>query len=90
MKKFFIFFIFSTITVVACKPTVIQMHTDAVIDGIPCMHILNLDELGIVANFFGITPENERDYLRRIPPKIYLRLDLPEPQLVEVLKKLNR
>lgn len=63
--------------------------TDKVIDGIPCMHLLNILEFREVVKFFGIDPENETDFLRRVGVKIYLRLDLPNEQLEEVWKRLQ-
>lgn len=60
----------------------------AIIDGVPCMHILNSLELEAVAEFLGINPGNEAQFLKRVSPKIYLRLDLPQDQLLEVWKLL--
>ena len=61
---------------------------DVVLDGVPCMHLLNLLERDVVSKFFGIHPENEENYLKRVPPKIYLRLDLPQDQLEEAWRLL--
>lgn len=68
----------------------VEAFVDKRIDTIPCMHLLNLEELKVAAASFGIHPQNEHLYLRRDGEKIYLRLDLPEAALWGVISAIQK
>ena len=67
-----------------------ETFVDKRMDNIPCMHLLNLEELKVAASSFGICPQNEHLYLRRDGEKIYLRLDLPEEALWGVISAIRK